>query len=176
MNYTDAQIKQVLKCCGDDGCKECPVGYFAKDDFGCELYSAKLYLLALDLINRKEAEKAELQREIASCKAKIEALKMENAQLQTDNFNANMNLEHVQAEIERLRKENAVLVESNHILATEYVEQCTAKAKSEAIKEFAERLKGIATATHKTIDGQYRYEITNDFIDNLVKGMVGEGE
>ena len=39
-------------------------------------------------------------------------------------------------EIERYEKENTVLVENNHILATEYAK----KAKAEAIKEFAERL------------------------------------
>ena len=47
-------------------------------------------------------------------------------------------------------------------------------AQAEAIKEFAERLKWKATATHKTVAGHYRYEITNDFIDTLVKEMVGD--
>ena len=53
--YTDEQTKQALKCCGEDGCEECPMN-FTSDDIGCELYVGQLYLLALDLINRQEAE------------------------------------------------------------------------------------------------------------------------
>ena len=51
MNYTDEQIKQALKCCGEDACEECPMN-FTRDDIGCELYVGQLYLLALDVINR----------------------------------------------------------------------------------------------------------------------------
>ena len=91
-----------------------------------------------------------------------------------------------EAEIERLRKENAVLVESNHILATEYVEECTAKAKSEAVKEFAEKLKNlIISDTAYGCDssqhtGYYDYQIQigdiPEYIENLLKEMLGEGE
>ena len=48
------------------------------------------------------------------------------------------------------------------------------KVKSEAIKEFAERLKATAISNWKTKDGHYLYEISDDFIDNLVKEMVGD--
>ena len=48
--------------------------------------------------------------------------------------------------------------------------------KSEAIKEFAERLKAKCTANHKTFDGFYLYEYSNVVIDNLVKEMVGESK
>ena len=47
-------------------------------------------------------------------------------------------------------------------------------ARASAIKEFAEMLKWKATAIHKSIDRHRRYEIDNDFIDGLVKEMVGE--
>lgn len=49
------------------------------------------------------------------------------------------------------------------------------RIKSEAIKEFGEFLKNKATAIHKSIDGNYLYELSNNFIDNLVKEMAGEG-
>lgn len=41
------------------------------------------------------------------------------------------------------------------------------------VKKLAEKIKISATAKHKSIDGEYLYEISNDFIDNLVKEMVG---
>ena len=41
---------------------------------------------------------------ISHQKAKIEALQMDNAQLHSDIVNANMNLEHLQAEIEKERE------------------------------------------------------------------------
>ena len=72
-----------------------------------------------------------------------------------------------EAEIERLKKANTVLVESSHILATEYVEECTAKAKSEAIKEVFREI------DNKCIDlfGNFNHR---EFI-NFKKEMVGEG-
>lgn len=42
------------------------------------------------------------QRILSKASSKIEALQMDNKQLENDNFNANMNCEHLQAEIERL--------------------------------------------------------------------------
>lgn len=48
--------------------------------------------------------------------------------------------------------------------------------RAKAIKEFAEFMKNKATAIHKSIDGNYLYEISNNFIDNLVKEMVGDVE
>lgn len=46
--------------------------------------------------------------------------------------------------------------------------------KSEAIKEFAKRLKEVMVATHKDINGYRRYETEDYYIDKLVKEMVGE--
>ena len=50
------------------------------------------------------------------------------------------------------------------------------RAKSEAIKEFAERLKNKLTSCSKTIDGKCEYLICDFEIDNLVKEMVGDAE
>jgi hypothetical protein len=72
-----------------------------------------------------------------------------------------------QAEIERLKKENTVLREDNHILATEYA----VKAKSKAIKEFADRLKakGVTAFGGGLV-------VTGNNIDNLLKEMEKECE
>ena len=75
------------------------------------------------------------------------------------------------AEIERL----VAVVEKTDAAYFQKVDEVN-RAKAEAVKEFAEMLKWKATATHKTVAGHYRYEITNDFVDDLVKEMVGDGE
>lgn len=98
-------------------------------------------------------------------KAKIEALEMDNAQLQSDNINANMNREHLQAEIERLKGWDRWIVSESHAPIIK-------KARAEAIKEFAERLKEKAI-TYYTIIGHW---VSVKDIDNLVKEMEGEHE
>jgi hypothetical protein len=83
-------------------------------------------------------------------------------------------INYQEAKIERLRKENAVLAENNHILATEY----TATAKSEAIKEFAEMLKEVILPQLgiSTMEKSEAYYFCLDEIDNLVEEMVGESK
>ena len=44
--------------------------------------------------------------------------------------------------------------------------------KSEAIKEFAERLKSKMIITHKSKEGYCVYEFDDELIDNLVKEMT----
>lgn len=46
--------------------------------------------------------------------------------------------------------------------------------KSEARKEFAERLKGRLTVFNKRIDGRCLYEIGDEDIDNLLKELDGK--
>ena len=105
---------------------------------------------ALDLINRQKAE--------------IKALQMDNKQLETDNCNANMNCEHLQAEIERLEKGS--LKE-----AMTFNSKTIAKATAEAVKEFAERIKENTF----TYSGEIRiYDaVMVEWIDKCVKEMVG---
>ena len=71
-------------------------------------------------------------------------------------------INRLQAENERLRANNKVTM------------QTIADVHTEAIKEFAERLKTKAMATYKTLDNEYRYEFDNVFIDNLLKELVGD--
>jgi hypothetical protein len=101
-NFTDDEVIKALECCTLGDCFPCAYGNIGT---GCR---DNMNADALALINRQ--------------KAKIEALQMDNAQLQSDIVNANMNLEHIQYEYELLKQEKSVVI-------------------AEALKEFAERLK-----------------------------------
>ena len=137
---------------------------------------------------RREANFLYLQKTLAEKNAKIKALQMDNAQIQSDNINANMNHEHLQAEIESL---DFLIKESNKIAERQdkEIERLQAhnssmqstlvkmsmgveEAKAEAIKEFAERLH--SKAFHDVNDGEAIVCCCD--IDNLVKEMVGDAE
>ena len=100
---TDEQIIKSLECCILGDCEGCFYG--DTDQMRCR---DDLAQNALSLINRQKAE--------------IERLKELNDVLETDNINANMNLEHIQYEFDLLNQEKSAVI-------------------AEAIKEFAERLK-----------------------------------
>lgn len=71
------------------------------------------------------------------------------------------------AEIRTLKKTNkAYTKECNRLICL------VPKARAEAVKEFAVRLKGLSFQTYK---GCFAYEITAENLNNLVKEMVGEG-
>lgn len=56
----------------------------------------------------------------------------------------------------------------------EKTESSVQKIREEALKEFAEALKRKATATHKSVDDAYLYEVSNDFIDSVLEELVGD--
>ena len=103
--------------------------------------------------------------------AKIKASQMDNKQLETDNLNANMNCEHLQAEIERLKAEAD--------MADGYEDAICERARTEAKKEFAEEL------IYKIVNSPTKFESTyymyregiairqNEIID-IIKEKVGE--
>lgn len=149
MNLTDEQIIKALECCRDCKCKDCPC--YNKEADGCkELDEQDI----LDLINRKDAEIERLQHEILSCNTKIQVLQEVKEQLEKDVFNAQMNCDSIAYEYELLKQEKTVV-------------------QLEAIKEFAEKLK-CRSHRFKTIDRIFVDCIPLDYIDNLVKEMVGE--
>ena len=89
---------------------------------------------------------------------------------------------HQKAEIERLRKfldmsrKVSLARRDENIRKDELMIKMSAElktAKTEAIKEFAERLRNATMPV--TLGGKYRYDvITKEGIDNLVKEMVGD--
>lgn len=100
---------------------------------------------ALSLINRQKTE--------------IERLKDLNAVLETDNFNANMNLEHIQYEFDLLKQEKSVVI-------------------VEAIKEFAARLKDLTVYgtlreyAHANGTTYQLSDMVREDIDIIVKEMT----
>ncbi len=72
-----------------------------------------------------------IENEINRQRAKIEALQMDNKQLETDNFNANMNCEQLQAEIDGLTAGQERFTDLGKMYS---------EIRVEAVKEFAERL------------------------------------
>ena len=86
---TDNEIIKALECCSkpviEECCSECP--YHLGGEENCH----KLLGDIIDLINRKQG--------------KIEALQMDNAQLQSDVINTNMNCEYADKEVIRLQAE-----------------------------------------------------------------------
>lgn len=104
----------------------------------------------IDIVNRQKAEISVKRKLLYRAEAKLKALQMDNAQLQSDIVNANMNADHALAEIERL-KNNPTLPKSGFInllcgalIFTETLEQYNKfrrTFKSGAVKEFAQRVK-----------------------------------
>lgn len=85
---TDNEITKALGACHDySDCDNCRFGKYRTRNGLCV---DMLHRSARDLINRQ--------------KSKIEALQMDNEQLQSDIVNANMNCEHLQAELEMLKQ------------------------------------------------------------------------
>ena len=114
---TDNEIIKALECCVKTE--------FISDCAKCEMFAfdCKDILIenALDLINRQKAE--------------IERLQMDNKQLQSDVINANQNWDHIKG-LWECEKEKVDSAKQKVICACKMLKT----AKSEAIKEFAERL------------------------------------
>ncbi len=138
---TDNEIIKALECCCDDklSCRKCPY-----EVVGCITGNNEnsLHKDALDLINRQ--------------KENYEAL---NAQEEkAHNYCKNECEPRYKAEIARLQGYNENLLTANTALSNEILE-----IKSEAYKEFAERLK-------KDCPGELLV-IHFDALDNLVKEL-----
>ena len=147
---TDNEIIKAFECCDIKGvCNNCP---FKNDRESCE----RLGDLVLDLINRQKAENSNLTSRLTS--------------LQND-------LTSAKAEIERLTAMVEAAEDYLHPLPFKNAfDEEIAKAKAEAIKEFAERLKGMHR--HNTTSVVSLVTVF-DNINNLVDEMErreGEGK
>ena len=174
---TDNEIKKVLE-------HEIEL---AKDVGDNVAYTVEMSVLtnAIDLINRKEEMlnsaingQETLQEYIAKQDKEIERLKAVNKLI-------DLNHKKALAEIERLNKENQLLLDNhpsqthrncvvidNGVIYTktlEDYENLIGDISKEGIKEFAERFKKIAGIYQKDT-----YVIGVDEFDNLLKEMVGE--
>ena len=122
--------------------------------------------LKQDEVNRAATMREKTLQITEKQQAEIEKLNVELVGMRGACESYKMHYDNAQAEIERL---------NGRVEATEISKQkllsCFETAKSEAIKEFAERLKELATSI--TLGGKYRYDVaTKECIDNLVKEMT----
>ena len=148
---TDKEIIKALECCTpeNESCLNCPL-----IDVSVPECAGILYKATIDLINRQQAEIEELKHE--------REVLLEDIHHSADQINEQIEeLEDARREIERLRETNKAIM------------QTMADVHTEAIKEFAERLK-----EKYPWKGDYLYSTrrTVENIDNLVKKMVGEQE
>jgi hypothetical protein len=147
---TDEEIKKALECCCENNvCNECPLDYLT---FSSECAS-KLSINALDLINR---QKAEIER--LTTLAELGNKRANDYRVMRDRA------VKAEKEIERLMQ---IIEDKGGLILIEY-------AKSEAYKEFAERLKIIMRDRYLNSDMRYSMFVTPEDIDNLLKEMVGE--
>lgn len=187
--YTDEEIIKAFECCyTDKSCDECP---YYRDDFCTHMNDPDnmfdIPIKVVAILNRLKAENEAVRKDIVTAeeyawklKAKNEALQMDNEQLKSDIINERMNLEHIQAENEdleiKLKHFAEFLAEAEKknealISAQETLQKHIEKAKVEAIKEFAERLKEKAM---QKFDWNEYVEVED--IDNLLKEMVGDDQ
>lgn len=161
--FTNKEIKKALECCIFGDCQGCLYGdtdqRHCKDD---------LMRNALDLINRQQAEIDGFRNRQKPTAAS--GYKIENGKVVffTDMFDG---YRHEYETLDEIVKTLNELLQECYIKDELVLALKTAKA--EAIKEFAERLKGEMSGRHCMY---FNYEITNVIVDNLVKEMAGDAE
>ena len=151
---TDEQIIKALELCAhwenDKTCEDCPANVFG---FGC---ANKMSKFVLGLINRQTAE-------IENLKADNDMYQKVNCLIAGQRDDRDKEIEELQTQMEWLTGYNKNLLDANTALSEE-IEIC----KSEAIKEFAQRLK-----KYLCLDLREGISVvTIDNIDNLVKEMT----
>ena len=145
---TDSEIIKALECCCSKEIqfRNCPLPQNVKDGLDCGTVIAKE---CLDLINRQKAEIEDKERVIQ--------------------FYAGV-VENKNADIERLQKH----IQEGIELAKQ-IPETVATVKAEAVKEFAERLKGQFRDCSRCEIGSHTYYMVGGLLlDNLVKEMVGD--
>ena len=170
---TDEQIIKALEyCAADDGddCFQCPYGniVYKPGNGGCVNRCRKD---ALDLINRQKAENEELRSD------KIIAEKHEKDA--RDLFvDCTKQLEEAKAEIESLKRgvTFTFTIEDFKSIQETVISRLDNKIKSEAIKEFAERLKKSDELYNciRAIGNVSKIDCLIDTFNNLVKEMMGD--
>jgi FtsZ-binding cell division protein ZapB len=181
---TDAEVKKALEVCIDGYCRGCCYGdtdqRHCRDDLMQE---------ALDLINRQEAEIRHLDQESDILQADVENVNRINDELNAENESLIAEIERLWLCIDELKKlvgkhepnydpseEVDTIVQRITILDTPSLQ---AKIKTEAYKEFTERLKeyreivGYDRDLKCDIYGSHIH-IDIDEFDNLLNELVGD--
>lgn len=136
---TDNEIIEALKGCFNGILSDYCLNCPLYDDDSCQYVLKKK---AIDLINRQKAE--------------IERLKQENKEY----CEANRIIAY-----QRNQRDKEIRALHNQLNGLNFMDK---QIKSEAIKEFAERLK----ERYESVDGQYIDRVLNSDIDTLIKEMT----
>ena len=140
----DNEIIKALDCCGFEYGNLCSVcPKYEKDNDFCQ---EELHNYAIDLINRQKEEIKEWKRVVETLVEQHEKDKAE--------------IDGLRADLKRVCAERDA-----HICTNNFI-------KSEAVKEFAERLKARIIEDFL----KYNTDTTIGYIDNLVKEMAGDTE
>ena len=181
---TDNEIVKALECCniGENWeiCEKCPCCIDGEKAVDCV---QRLHQNTLDLINRQKAEIENLKNlkyiyaTVDYCESDLTEALEENKRLK--------------AEIERLEKENTILSQNADTAFQDglneaqelYAEQIKREIKSEAYKEFAEKLEErIAVHLLRNKSNEYAggfadaLDGVNEEIDNTLNELVGEDD
>ena len=140
-------------------CSECKIRNCKWGDCNCSQITANA---ALDLINRQKTEVERLRKEV-----NLVSIQFQDAQER---------YEEVQAKIEKLNAENMLTISERNAFRTSFYDVLKQLkiAKSESVKEFAEKVKEFMHNKFKALD-EYEFEyITERDINNLAKELVGD--
>lgn len=159
MKMSDAEIIKAFTICANQGaCKDCPL-----DDLGgVERCMHTLLLNALDLINRLKAENDDLKRDaIPKLQKSLDRANKYGDETEKEN-------ERLKAEIERLKSKVNRLKQYDEERDIRLHARLIATAKSEAYKEFAERLMQRKYQSSDWSHGEHPFVVEeNDIIDVL---------
>ena len=152
---TDKKLtyKEIIKALES----EIHLAEYVDNDY-CSNVKLEIIKSALDLITRRQAENENLKVKLQSMRGAANSLKM--------------HYEEAQAEIERLNKVYQANQQLINALNKSYF-----LAKTEAVKDFAERLKEKSGKMEMVCSGalvQRDYTISEKTLDTLAKEMVGE--
>lgn len=162
---TDNEIIKALECCANGKCGECPL---FKEDCGDDI----ICKIALDLINRQNAEIERLRKEVNLVSIQFQDLQER--------------YEEAQAKIDKLKECPKCVYEYDG----EIMEYCVQgpcsnfktveQVKSEAYKECLAKVKNYIK-THCNPYGKPDFDYDTsikilNFIDNILKEVVGEEE
>lgn len=175
--FTDKEIIKAL----EDYIRENEFEYFHSNMMG----EYPLIRKSLDFINRQKAENLELRlkaNELLAYKQEVTKNNMKNYETyksqKAEIEKLNIQLQELgntaslyKAESEMWDNYNKNLLTANTALSNEVI-----SAKTEAYKEFADKLKKKCYEDFEETDEMLAPYVTEDNIDNLLKEMVGEEE
>ena len=180
----DASVIKALECCSKDDidCEQCPANGLCDTDDYCVTGAI------LDLIIRLKAQNKEFDEKIVMQMGLIEFQKPKIEKLEKIEHFATKTIERQSEEIERLQHKIKSCNSVNAELKAEIerykgviklLEKDVATAKSEAIKEFAERLEDVS-AERLLSEGYSENKLVNvvEYVDviTLVKEMTDNNE